>query len=128
MANFGKISESNIVLSTLVVDDKKLLDENGVKQEALGQAFLEQLTGWPASQWIWEDGVKKNAMGIGCEWDPVNNIFWSPKPFDSWTKDIANAKWISPIGDVPELTQEEKDQNKRYVWNDETQIFDLIQY
>ena len=128
MANFGKINESNIVLSTLIVDDKKLLDQNGVKQEALGQTFLEQLTGWPASQWVWEDGVKRNSMGIGCEWDPVNRIFWSPKPFNSWTKDIANAKWISPIGDVPELTQEEKDQNKRYVWNNETQIFDLIQY
>ena len=128
MEKFGKINESNIVLNSLVVDDKELLDGDGVKQESLGQAFLENITAWPANQWIWADGVRKNPMGVGSEWDPVNQIFWSTAPYANWTKDIAKARWISPIGDVPELTQEEKDQNKYYVWDEENQNFDLISY
>ena len=60
------------------------------------------------------------------EWDATNQIFWPPQPFATWSKDIAQAKWMSPLGEVPELTQEEKDQNKMYVWNDENQNFELI--
>ena len=41
MANFGKINGSNIVLNILVVDDKTLLDNNGIRNESLGQSFLE---------------------------------------------------------------------------------------
>ena len=126
MANFGKINGSNIVLNILVVDDKTLLDNNGIRNESLGQSFLENLTGWPANQWILEDGVRKNPVGIGSEWDATNQIFWPPQPFATWSKDIAQAKWMSPLGEVPELTQEEKDQNKMYVWNDENQNFELI--
>jgi len=57
MASFGKLNEANVVLSVLKVDDKQLLDGDGVKQESLGQAFLENITGWPANQWIWDNGL-----------------------------------------------------------------------
>jgi hypothetical protein len=126
MANFAKINESNIVLNILKVDDKELLDQNGFKQEYLGQIFLEKITGWPASQWIFENGIRKNPMGIGSEWDSINNIFWPPKPFPSWTKDITKAKWVSPLGDYPQLTEQQIDENKRYLWNEEIQNFELI--
>ena len=65
MQFFGKINEANIVLNVLSLGDDKLLDNNGVKQESIGQAYLESVTGWPANQWIWANGVRKNPMGVG---------------------------------------------------------------
>lgn len=127
MAYFGKIDENNMVLTVLVVDDKNCYDENNQVSESVGQAFLEDLTGWPAAQWIMEGGDNRNPCGTGMEWDAVNKIFWPPQSYSSWTKDIASAAWVSPVGPEPELTEEEKNQNKIYIWNDETQAFELVQ-
>ena len=126
MQFFGKINEANIVLNVLSLGDAKLLDNNGVKQESIGQAYLESVTGWPANQWIWANGVRKNPMGVGSEWDSANQIFWAAQPYSNWTKDIATGEWISAAGAVPELTQEEKDQNKYYIWDEENQSFELV--
>jgi len=134
MANFGKINEANVVLSVLKVDDKQLLDGDGVKQESLGQAFLENITGWPANQWIWDYGQGTHPMVIGSEWDSANQIFWPLDPgMDAngagvcWHKDIPEKRWIPDVGDPPELTQEEKDQNKYYLWNEQDQNYKLTQ-
>jgi|TARA_B100001964_G_scaffold243531_1_gene321778 hypothetical protein len=127
MASFGKLNEANVVLSVLKVDDKQLLDGDGVKQESLGQAFLENITGWPANQWIWDNGQGKYPMLMGSEWDPTNQIFWPRMPFANWTKNIAEKRWVSPTGDAPELTQEEKDQGKYYIWDEENQNYKLTQ-
>jgi len=58
-------------------------------------------------------------------------FFWPKKPFASWVKLISEARWQSPIGDAPELTQEQQDQNAAnthwwsYIWNEENQSWDL---
>ena len=52
MANFAKIDENNTVLAILHLDNDIVTDENGVEQESLGQAHLEQHNNWPANQWI----------------------------------------------------------------------------
>jgi hypothetical protein len=49
----------------------------------------------------------------------------------SGLKNNAEARWQSPIGDAPALTQEQQDQNTAgthewgYNWNEETQAWDL---
>ena len=126
MIVFGKLDENNIVLNVIVVDKKNTSDENGQIVESIGQAFCEDLTGWPASQWIMEGGDRKNPIGVGVEWDPVNKIFWPPQIFPSWTKDIASAAWVSPAGPEPELTDEEKSQGKQYTWNEDSGAFELV--
>jgi len=42
-----------------------------------------------------------NFATIGYTWDSENQIFWPPKPYPSWVKNIAEARWQSPIGDHP---------------------------
>ena len=37
MAHFAKIDENNLVLAVSTLDDKDMLDENGVPQESIGQ-------------------------------------------------------------------------------------------
>ena len=52
-------------------------------------------------------------------------MFFPKKPYASWVKNTTEARWQSPIGDEPELTEEEKTANKYYVWNEEGQSWDL---
>jgi hypothetical protein len=137
MAHFAKISEENIVLQVLVLDDKDCINSEGVEVESIGQAYLETHNNWPAHLWIKTSyntaknqhtnggtPFRGNYAGIDYIWDEANQIFWSPKPFSSWVKDLVNADWKSPIGDAPVLTEEQEAQNQAltnrwvYIWDE----------
>jgi hypothetical protein len=72
-----------------------------------------------------------NYAGIGYTWDEDDQIFWPKKPYASWVKLISEARWQSPIGDAPALTQEQEDQNTAgthrwvYNWNEDNTTWDL---
>jgi hypothetical protein len=115
-----------------------MLNADGVEDETVGQQYLEHHNNWPAQMWIQTSyntiqnthrlggtPFRGNYAGIGFTWDEDDNIFWPKKPYASWVKDMATASWKSPIGDAPELTEEEKTANKYYVWNEEGQSWDL---
>ena len=138
MAHFAKISEENVVLTVLRVNDED------ATTEAAGQQHLETNNNWPANLWIqtsyntWENQhelggtpFRGNYATIGAEWDSSNQIFWPKKDFPSWVKDIPNAKWVSPIGEQPALTAEQQSQNDAtthqwaYDWNEAGQSWDL---
>jgi len=137
MAHFAKISEENIVLQVLTLDNNDMLNEAGVATESVGQAYLETHNNWPSHLWIQtsyntENNQHKlggtpfrgNYAGVGHTWDSSNEIFWSPKQYDSWTKDIASASWKSPLGNPPDLTSEQQNQNNAlshtwtYIWDE----------
>jgi len=114
MAHFSKLTENtNEVLGVVVVDNNDIL-KNGVEDEATGKTFLENAVNWPANLWVKtsyntkynqhkEGGTpfRGNFATIGYTWDSENQIFWPPKPYPSWVKNIAEARWQSPIGDHP---------------------------
>ena len=52
MAHFAKISETNEVLTVLAVDNKDLLNADGIENESVGQQYLETHNNWPAHLWI----------------------------------------------------------------------------
>ena len=140
MAHFAKISETNEVLTVLVVDNSELLNADGVEDETVGQQYLETHNNWPAHLWIQTSyntssgkhytvtidsegnqtssesadqskALRGNYAGVGCTWDLENEIFWLKKPYASWVKHIESASWKSPIGDAPALTAEQETQN-----------------
>ena len=145
MAHFSKINESNEVLSVLFVNDVDTENSDGVETETVGQNYLEAHNNWPAHLWIktsyntthntHRDGgtpFRGNYAGVGYIWDSENQIFWPPKPFSSWIKNVSEARWQSPIGDQPSLTEEQQTQKNnnthdwRYMWNEENQSWDLV--
>lgn len=139
MAHFAKISEDNVVLSVLTLDDKDMLDENGNPNELTGQKYLEKHNNWPAHLWVrtsyntyrnthrqGKTPFRGNYAGIGFIWDVSNQIFLPPKPYNSWVKNLQEAKWESPIGDAPERTPEEFEINSRYEWNENNQSWYLV--
>jgi hypothetical protein len=147
MAHFAKISEDNIVLSVLTLNNSDMTDENGNSSESIGQQYLQKHNNWPAHLWIQtsyntyggqhiKNGIplRGNYAGIGYIWDEENQIFWPKKPYASWIKHISTASWKSPMGDAPSLTEEQISQNTAYThmweynWNEENQSWDLINF
>jgi len=148
MAHFAKIDQNTKeVLAVLYVNDVDVLDENGVEKESIGQQYLEKHNNWPANLWIQtsystqanihrngKTPFRGNYACIGYTWDENDKVFWPKKPYNSWVKDIVTASWKSPIGDEPELTEEQINQNYIgthiwiYVWNEDNQTWDLTNF
>jgi hypothetical protein len=152
MAHFAKISENNEVLQVLTLDNKDALNADGVEDETVGQQYLERHNNWPAQMWIQTSyntfggkhykndlsddkskalsddqskALRGNYAGIGYTWDEDNNLFYPKKPYASWVLNTTDARWHSPIGDAPELTDEEKEAISHYEWNEDGKSWDL---
>ena len=146
MAHFAKLGANGKVIQVLTLDNKDMLNADGIEDEAVGQQYLERHNNWPAQMWIQTSyntsGNKHNSgddskafrgnyAGIGYSWDEDTNIFWPKKPYASWVKDTATASWKSPIGDAPALAAEQEEQNEAdthrwgYSWNEDNQSWDL---
>ena len=138
MAHFAKLGSNSKVISVLTLDNKDMLNVDGVEDESVGQQYLERHNNWPAQMWIQtsyntsggthKDGgtpLRGNYAGIGYTWDEDNNLFYPKKPYASWVLNTTTASWHSPIGDAPDdLTDEEKAARTHYVWNEGTGAWD----
>ena len=143
MAHYAKLGINSKVIAVHVVSDSDCLNASGVEDEEVGRQFMERIHNWPLwkkTSYNTSGGKHKNGgtpfrgnyAGIGMTYDEDNDIFISKKPYASWVLDVPSASWKSPIGDAPELTQEQKDQNTAnthrwsYTWNEAGQSWDLI--
>ena len=144
MAHFAKLGANGKVIQVLTLDNKDMLNADGVEDELVGQQYLETHNNWPAQMWIQTSyntagnqhnnggtPFRGNYAGIGYTWDEDDQIFWPKKPYASWVKHIESASWKSPIGDAPALTEEQESQNTAgthrwsYVWNETNTTWDL---
>ena len=144
MAHFAKLGANGKVIQVLTMDNDKMLNADGVEDETVGQQWLEQHNNWPAQMWIQTSyntagnehklggtPFRGNYAGIGYTWDEDDQIFWPKKPYASWVKNTTTAGWDSPIGDAPDLTEEQTSQNEAgtnswyYAWNESGQSWDL---
>ena len=101
MAHFAKLGANGKVIQVLTLNNKDMLNADGIEDEAVGQQYLERHNNWPAQMWIQTSyntsGNKHNSgddskafrgnyTGIGYSWDEDTNIFWPKKPYASWIK------------------------------------------
>jgi len=144
MAHFAKIGMSSKVIGILTLNNKDMLNADGVEDESVGQQYLQRHNNWPAQMWIQTSynthrgkhydnktgelsanqskALRGNYAGKRYIWDEENQIFWPPKPYPSWVQDISDAQWHSPIGDVPDLGAEST--THYYEWNESDQSWD----
>ena len=140
MAHFAKIGDTSKVIAVLTLDNKDMLNADGGEEESIGQAYLEKHNNWPAQMWIQTSyntaggkhnsgddskALRGNYAGIGYAWDEDNNIFYGKKPYASWVLNTTTASWHSPIGDAPELTDEQIEAKSYYEWNEDGKSWDL---
>ena len=138
MAHYAKLGANNKVISVEVVADKDCQNADGIEDEEVGRQFLERIHSWP----LWKQtsyntqgnkhksgddskALRGNYAGIGMTYDEDNDLFLPKKPFVSWTLNVAEARWQSPIGDAPELSEEEMTTH-RYEWNESTGAWDKV--
>ena len=136
MAHYAKLGANNKVIGVEVVADSDCQNADGIEDEEVGRQFLERLHSWP----LWKKtsyntiggqhnsgdnskALRGNYAGIGMTYDDDNDIFIAKKPYASWTLNVAEARWQSPIGDAPALSEEELTTH-RYEWNESTGAWD----
>ena len=117
MAHFAKLGVNGKVIAVHGLDNDQMLNADGQEDESVGQQRLEQIHGWPAAMWIQTsyntrgnkyynaDGsegdqskkLRGNYAGIGYTYDEDNDMFFSPQPHASWSKNTSTAQWQAPI-------------------------------
>ena len=137
MAHFAKLGINSKVIAVHAVDNKDLHNADGIEDEEVGRQYLERIHNWP----LWKQTsyntqhnqhknggtpLRGNYAGIGFTYDEENDVFWPIKPYTSWVKNLTTAQWQSPIGDAPDLTEEQTDTHY-YVWNESGQSWDLTE-
>ncbi len=136
MAHYAKLGINSKVIAVHVVADSDCQNASGVEDEEVGRQFLERLHSWP----LWKQtsyntqggqhssgdnskALRGNYAGIGYSYDEDNDIFMPKKPYASWVLNTAEARWQSPIGDAPALSEEEQTTHI-YEWNESTGAWD----
>lgn len=120
MAHFAKLNENNIVTEVVVVNNDILLEVDGTESENKGKTFLNLVFG--ASNWVktsYNGNFRKQFAGIGYIYDSNNNVFISPRPFESWTLD-ENFDWQPPVNIPSDFN------GINYLWNEENQNWENI--
>jgi len=95
---------------------------NGLVVESIvaSQEFIDSYVDSTPGTWLEtkKDGsIRKNYAGIGYTYDAANDAFIEPKPFDSWVLNEETFRWECPVA-YP-------DDGNIYIWNEETQAWDL---
>ena len=134
MAHYAKLGINSKVIGVEVVADADCQNADGIEDEEVGRQFLERIHNWP----LWKKTsyntyrgqhtaggtpLRGNYAGIGMTYDEDNDLFLPPKPYASWVLNTAEARWQSPIGDKPELSEAER-LTHRYIWNESGQSWD----
>ena len=128
MAHYAFLDENNIVIEVIVgkdEDDTETLPEgftdweqyyltkrdlaSDCKRTSYNTAQNQHSTGGTA--------FRGNYAGVGSVYDASNDVFYSPKPYDSWILNTSKWIWEAPI-DYP-------DDGEFYLWNESTQSWDL---
>ena len=136
MAHYAKLGANNKVISVEVVADADCQNASGVEDEEVGRQFLERLHSWPLwkqTSYNTQGGQHKlggtplrgNYAGIGMTYDEDNDIFIPKKPYASWVLNTSEARWQSPVGDAPALSEEEV-LTHIYEWNESTGAWDKV--
>ena len=131
MAHFAQLDANNIVTQVIVVSNNDTIDySTGAESEAVGIGFCQKLlgTGTNWKQCSYNGSFRGNYAGIGHTYMTgvrtlgvaSTDVFIEQQPHPSWTVGINTAMWYapSPPGDVPALTDSQKDAGKYYVWNE----------
>ena len=95
MAHFAKLGANGKVIQVLTLDNKDMLNADGVEDESVGQQYLETHNNWPAQMWIQTSyntqgnthsgggtPLRGNYAGIGYTWDEDCLLYTSPSPRD----------------------------------------------
>lgn len=119
MAHFAQLNENSEVIQVIVVSNAHLV-ENGVENESKGIAFCKKLNGEQTNwkQTSYNRNFRKNYAGIGYIYDETLDMFYPPKPYNSWLLNEDKGEWEAPIPYPSD--------DAYYEWNEEIEQWQLV--
>ena len=128
MAHFAQLDDNNVVTQVIVVGNSDTSDVNGVESENIGVAFCQSLLGAETNwkQTSYNSNMRGNYAGIGMKYMTgvatlgvgSTDVFMPEQPHASWTISTSAAQWVSPLGDAPTLTDEQRAAGSYYTWDE----------
>ena len=128
MAHFAQLDSNNVVTQVIVVSNDDTSDSNGTETESIGVAFCQKLLGADTNwkQTSYNGNMRGNYAGIGYTYMEnvatlgvgSTDIFISQQPYASWTISTTEAQWVSPLGDAPDLTDDQIAAGSYYTWDE----------
>lgn len=118
MAHFAKLDKNNIVTFVTVGSNADRGDEQALSKRT-GDTYKQTSYNTRGGVHYGQDGqpdggvaFRANYAGIGYTYDPINDVFYAPQPYPSWT--ISEPAWIwqAPIP-MPQ-------DGNVYVWDEDT--------
>lgn len=118
MAHFAQLDENNIVQQVIVIANEDCGGGDFPSSEEPGQEFIASL-GLPGAwkQTSYNNNFRRRYAGIGYSYDEINDVFISPRPFNSWSLN-SEFDWEAP---VPMPTD-----SGPWIWNEESQEWQEI--
>ncbi len=87
MAHFAQVSNQNIVIQVITVNNSDILDGNGQESEIIGQVFCNKLLGGTWFQTSYHAKIRGKYAAIGDVYDKEKDIFYDPnastQPFNN---------------------------------------------
>jgi len=110
MSHFAKI-ENNTV-TTVIVAEQDYID-------TLEGTWVKTSYNTRGGVHYGEDGQPDNGVAlranyacIGFTYDEINDVFYSPKPYPSWTISAPTWTWTAPVAPPSDASE------KLYLWNE----------
>jgi hypothetical protein len=121
MAHFAKI-ENDTVVQVIVAEQDFVNKLDGewiqTSYNTRGGVHYDPNSGLPSSDQ--SKALRKNYAGIGFIYDRENDMFITPKPYESWLLNLETGDWDSPIP-YP-------DDGQIYYWNESILNWELVDY
>lgn len=113
MAHFAKVVDG--IVTRVIVAEPEFFD-----------TFVDETPGtWIQTSYNTHGGqhpegrpLRKNFAGVGYTYDKDKDAFIPPQPFNSWTLNEDTCLWDPPVAYPTD--------GKPYMWNEETQSWDLV--
>ena len=128
MATFAEI-KNGIVVNVIVIDDANASDAKFIQQFGSGQFVQTSYNTYQNKHYSGDGADRKaddqpalrgNYAGIGYAYDAVNDVFYRPQPFPSWTLDKTIWDWAPPTPYPDDYA------TKPYKWNEATKTFEAV--
>lgn len=125
MAHFAKINQDNIVVKVIVAEPEffdTFVDDSPGKwlqtsYNTFGGIHYDQETNEPSEDQ--SKALRYNYAGIGFNYNTTDDAFYAPQPYPSWNLNTDTYLWEAP-------TPYPDDENF-YSWNEENQVWDLME-
>jgi len=118
MAHYAFIDDSNTVVEVIVGNNESDTSQNWETFYGNIKGLTCKRTSYNTTANTHNQGgtpYRGNYAGVGYVYDPEQDIFYPPKPYPSWSLDLATCLWAAPVAYPSD--------NNLYTWDEDNQAW-----